>query len=285
MKSPAFMIRSLPYKAPFDGGLLEELAINGLNCGSGFSLQKEPWLNTDLIKISDGNGSATSPGTIAYIKSINDNTDFLYLEHDAREPFPFEDEVFQWIISEHFIEHITPNQAVHWLKECRRMLKPGGIMRISTPDLRLHVKGYLQRKKTFFKQQHKNVTAMLSHLANADETLELIAEEDLIPWLSSANPALPESEFREMVQNSQERQSLITYIQKNSWRPAFMINQVFQLWQHKWIYDFDELKFAAREAGFNPACVKQTTFGKGNICRFDLAYRRYESLYVEIRKE
>jgi SAM-dependent methyltransferase len=285
MKSPAFMIRSLSYNAPFGSRLLEELAISGLNCGSGFSLQKEPWLNTDLIKISDDKGNDTSPGTIAYIKSINDNTDFLYLEHDAREPFPFEDEVFQWIISEHFIEHITPNQAVRWLKECRRMLKPGGIIRISTPDLRIYVKGYLQRRKTFFKQQNNIVTAMLSHLANADETLEFIAEEDLIPWLSSANPGLPESESREMVQNSQERQSLITYIQKNSRRPAFMINQVFQLWQHKWIYDFDELKFAAREAGFNPARVKQTAFAKGKICRFDLAYRRYESLYVEIRKE
>jgi predicted SAM-dependent methyltransferase len=54
---------------------------------------------------------------------------------DAREPFPFADGTFDYIFSEHMIEHITYLEARTMLAECYRAMKPGSRIRIATPDL------------------------------------------------------------------------------------------------------------------------------------------------------
>jgi predicted SAM-dependent methyltransferase len=48
------------------------------------------------------------------------------------------------IFSEHFIEHLTFEDALATLKECRRILKPGAAVRISCPDLRKLIGYYLE---------------------------------------------------------------------------------------------------------------------------------------------
>lgn len=57
----------------------------------------------------------------------------IYL--DATRPFPFDEATFDYVYSEHMIEHITWPQGQAMLRECRRVLKPGGTLRIATPDL------------------------------------------------------------------------------------------------------------------------------------------------------
>jgi predicted SAM-dependent methyltransferase len=59
--------------------------------------------------------------------------DALYL--DATRRFSFKDEVFDFVFSEHMIEHIAYHHGLNMLAECRRVLKPCGKIRISTPDL------------------------------------------------------------------------------------------------------------------------------------------------------
>lgn len=54
---------------------------------------------------------------------------------DATKPFPFADNVFAFIYTEHMIEHISLRDAEAMLSECRRVMAPGGIIRIVTPDL------------------------------------------------------------------------------------------------------------------------------------------------------
>jgi predicted SAM-dependent methyltransferase len=66
--------------------------------------------------------------------------------HDLTKPLPHPDNSVDLIFSEHFIEHITREQAVGLLKESYRVLKPGGKIRITTPDLRIITKDYLDRK-------------------------------------------------------------------------------------------------------------------------------------------
>jgi predicted SAM-dependent methyltransferase len=51
--------------------------------------------------------------------------------------FPFPDNSFQYIASEHSIEHIKYQEGKRALQECWRVLSPGGLLRISTPDLSL----------------------------------------------------------------------------------------------------------------------------------------------------
>jgi predicted SAM-dependent methyltransferase len=90
----------------------------------------------------------------------------LYL--DARRPFYFRDQTFDYVFSEHMIEHIPYNDGIKMLAECHRVLRPGGKIRISTPDLafiiRLHDsnKSSLQKRyvvwsnQTFFNSTIEN---------------------------------------------------------------------------------------------------------------------------------
>lgn len=57
------------------------------------------------------------------------------LRLDATLSFPFADASFDYLFSEHMIEHLSYLQGQRMLAECRRVLKPGGVLRIATPDL------------------------------------------------------------------------------------------------------------------------------------------------------
>ena len=46
----------------------------------------------------------------------------------------FQNESVDFIYSSHLLEHIYPNDCINFLKECRRILKPGGTMRHCFPD-------------------------------------------------------------------------------------------------------------------------------------------------------
>ena len=64
------------------------------------------------------------------------------------------------VLAEHFIEHLPPAVAVKWLGEMRRLLVPGGIMRISTPDLAKYVRGYLDPQARFYREHRRRLDAM-----------------------------------------------------------------------------------------------------------------------------
>ena len=57
------------------------------------------------------------------------------LRMDATRRFPFPDNVFAYVYSEHVIEHLPFDAGAIMLGECFRVLAPGGKMRVATPDL------------------------------------------------------------------------------------------------------------------------------------------------------
>lgn len=59
-------------------------------------------------------------------------------------PLPYKNNSIDLIYAEHLIERLTREQAFQLLIECRRVLKPKGIIRISTPDLRTIARDYLE---------------------------------------------------------------------------------------------------------------------------------------------
>ena len=68
------------------------------------------------------------------------NVDFFPLSFsachlDATRRFPFANATFDYVFSEHMIEHVTYPQGAAMLSECHRVLKKGGKIRLSTPDL------------------------------------------------------------------------------------------------------------------------------------------------------
>lgn len=67
------------------------------------------------------------------------------LKMDIRAALPYEDNGVDFIYNEHLIEHLTVQEGVAVLSEFYRVLKPGGVLRIATPDL-----DYLVFKYFFF---------------------------------------------------------------------------------------------------------------------------------------
>ncbi|MEW6366546.1 MAG: methyltransferase domain-containing protein [Acidobacteriota bacterium] len=90
---------------------LRELSVRKLQLGAGRNLL-DGWLNTDF-----------NPTTPAHV----------YV--DARDPLPFGDRIFDYIFTEHLIEHLSFDHGARMLAECRRVLRPGGWLRVATPDL------------------------------------------------------------------------------------------------------------------------------------------------------
>jgi predicted SAM-dependent methyltransferase len=58
-----------------------------------------------------------------------------FVHHDTKYGLPFANDSVDFIYSSHFLEHLTRAQAQQVLDESRRTLRPGGVVRISVPDL------------------------------------------------------------------------------------------------------------------------------------------------------
>jgi SAM-dependent methyltransferase len=65
--------------------------------------------------------------------------------HDIRRPLPFADETFDAAYALHIVEHLTPDEAARFVREIHRVLQPGAIVRISTPDLEDICRNYLHQ--------------------------------------------------------------------------------------------------------------------------------------------
>jgi predicted SAM-dependent methyltransferase len=50
------------------------------------------------------------------------------------QPLPFAAYTVDFVYSSHMIEHLRPQVALEFLEDCRRVLKPGGWIRLVTPD-------------------------------------------------------------------------------------------------------------------------------------------------------
>lgn len=83
-----------------------------LQLGSGHNLLPG-WLNTDVHVFRRGH--------VTYL--------------DATQPFPLPGASFDYVYSEHQIEHVPLQAGDDMLAQCFRVLRPGGVVRIATPDL------------------------------------------------------------------------------------------------------------------------------------------------------
>lgn len=57
------------------------------------------------------------------------------VHHDMRTPLPFDEASVDFIFNEHVVEHLDLEESRFFFLEAHRVLKPGGILRIATPDL------------------------------------------------------------------------------------------------------------------------------------------------------
>lgn len=85
--------------------------IFGLHIGCGLSLPAMA-LNTDIEGIAvPGKGQSTLHDPLVAIDVADDDRRY-FLQHNALQPFPLAPGSFDWIYSEHFIEHVSRDGAV-----------------------------------------------------------------------------------------------------------------------------------------------------------------------------
>ncbi len=144
-----------------------------LQVGGGYHTKKD-WLNGDFL------------------------TGEIYL--NAAKTFPIKSDSFDYIFSEHFLEHLDFSQGRIHLKEAYRVMKKGAKIRIGTPDLEKLVQLY-NNKNEFCTQKQ--------------------AVERHFRFFDKKNPLFGE-----------------------------FFNDMFHMWSHQFIYDFETLKACLQEAGF-----------------------------------
>ncbi|MGQ0810074.1 MAG: class I SAM-dependent methyltransferase [Nitrospiraceae bacterium] len=65
------------------------------------------------------------------------------LAHDCRDGIPFPEHSFDVVYHSHILEHFPKIEALRFLKECFRVARPGGIIRVAVPDLEGMARLYL----------------------------------------------------------------------------------------------------------------------------------------------
>jgi predicted SAM-dependent methyltransferase len=111
-------------------------AVAKLQIGAGGAKGFTDWLNTDIEPAA---GEA-------------------YL--DATKRFPFPDGSLSYIFSEQLFEHLSYHDGLSMLRECHRTLKPGGRLRMATPNLLQYIQLFRAAKDDAMREYLKTKMAM-----------------------------------------------------------------------------------------------------------------------------
>ncbi len=127
--------------------------MKNLNLGC-FDQSVDGWVNTD---ITPHIFVAKVPGAALLLRRLGRMTAERYEQHERGvfdhvkylnlgRRFPFADDSVDNAFSAHVFEHLYRDHAVSCAREICRVLKPGGVFRVSVPDLDLAVSAYDTRK-------------------------------------------------------------------------------------------------------------------------------------------
>jgi SAM-dependent methyltransferase len=206
--------------------------------------------------------------------------------HDLRKGIPYPDETFDVVYHSHVLEHLSKWDAPTFLRECRRVLRPGGLIRIAVPDLEQIARLYLEALE---KASHgmpgwaENYDWMLLEMydqavreypggsCNAFYSQDSIPNWDFVYRRVGAEAEVALAYIRATTrQDSQAVQSSskLRYIFRNPWK--FVQHRLLKLLLskddykalrigrfrkqgeiHEWMYDAYSLARLLREAGFH----------------------------------
>jgi predicted SAM-dependent methyltransferase len=102
------------------------VAVRRLNWGCG-TYPEPGWLNSDQ---KDGPG--------------------IDLSCDIREGLPLPDDAIDYAVTIHALPEVPFSDLVPTLRELHRVLRPGGVLRVSVPDLVRGVQAYLDGDRDYF---------------------------------------------------------------------------------------------------------------------------------------
>jgi len=95
-----------------------------------FRKNKRPPQLSRPVRLHIGCGENVYGGWVNIDREALRGVDYVL---DVRRGLPFENVAA--IYAEHFLEHLSLEEGLAFLKECRRVLSPEGVLRVSTPNL------------------------------------------------------------------------------------------------------------------------------------------------------
>lgn len=195
--------------------------INRVNLGCGPNAPAG-WLNVDgswNAWLSNHRNLRTALKTIGVIRNDSGaQWNVRPLVHDLTESLPFSDNSVSAIYGAHVLEHLYLADARKLLSECRRVLRPGGIIRLVVPDLRSMATAYLRSKNGESRSPSEKIAAA----------------DSLNEKLGFRSPAPPNG---------------------NVLLKFYYLWKDFH--HHKWMYDSDSLAYYLQQAGFSNVCEKE----------------------------
>lgn len=127
-----------------------------LNLGAGLG-QDEAWINYDRSRVARVAHNRVARALVAAAARLGLASKGEILDWpkstrtaDLTKGIPHGDGTVDAVYSSHMLEHVTRDQAEFVLRECHRVLRPGGTLRVVVPDLRLLARKYLDGDRAFF---------------------------------------------------------------------------------------------------------------------------------------
>lgn len=123
------------------------------------------WVNVDFYPVS------------VMRERFGMTSEYVYYQVDLCQRQPFPDNSFSHAFAEDFIEHLSQGDSIIFLSECVRVLKKGGVLRLSFPGL----EGVLQRhfSAVGYREFRKGIHDAYQHYEHehfySREELELVA--------------------------------------------------------------------------------------------------------------
>ena len=184
-----------------------------------------------------------------------------------QQRLPMQDECTELVYSSHCFEHISDEAALFTLRECKRILNPGGVIRIAVPDMDKAFEAYYGGNRRFFEEG--GVTCL-------GETIE----EQLVNFFSSyaagGGPDVTASQVKTKLKELDRHDFC-------QWCVAQLDS--LQHLSHVNAYDFRKLSFFLKSSGFD--CIEKSEFRKSSVPAlrkggFD--NRPTVTLYIEAKK-
>lgn len=243
-----------------------------LGCGGRFH---EAWSNFDFVS----HGVSVTP-------------------HNLYESLPLKDTSVDVVYSSHVLEHFPKSYAFHFLRECFRVLKKDGILRIVVPDLEQIVRNYihfLDLSKSGDKVAEAKYDWTMIELF--DQMVRNHSGGEMLEYWKQ-NP-MPEEEFVISRVGSEVRQVLGQIRSHSSVAaPVSEIRDAKKIGDfrvsgeaHLWMYDSFSLARLLGKTGFRD--VKKVMANESRISNFnsylldieaDGSVRKPDSLFMECKK-
>lgn len=179
---------------------------------------------------------------------------------DLRKGIPFDKETFDVVYHSHLLEHIDKDDAPSFLKECYRILKPGGILRVVVPDLQKIIIRY---------------NSAVNSIEDGDP--EAIQDHEIATY------ELFDQMVRSEISGTKEQRFPVRMIERVVSGNAAKVDEL-----HRWMYDKYSLSELLKSIGFKDIKTETPTTGRiEGWTQFNLdtnkdgSVYKLESLYIE----